>query len=67
MTDLCYLYKCGKCDRTFNTPDQLKNHQMPCRGKKLAEKLERPLWEQASGQMASPDPINVVEKKTAAG
>jgi hypothetical protein len=40
---------------------------MPCRGKKLAEKLERPLWEQASGQMASPDPINVVEKKTAAG
>jgi hypothetical protein len=48
VTNLSYLYKCGKCNGTFNTQEQLKNHQTPCRGKKLAAKLDRPLCAQGS-------------------
>ena len=32
MTDLSFMYKCGKCSRNFATPDELKNHTIPCRG-----------------------------------
>ena len=42
MTDR-YPYKCGKCARTFDTPEQLKDHQIPCRGKKPTPTLELPV------------------------
>ena len=42
MINLCYLSKCGKCDRMFNTQEQLKDHQTSCRGKKTAAKLDPP-------------------------
>lgn len=39
MTDLSFMYKCGKCSRNFATPDQLKNHEIPCRGKYPSEEF----------------------------
>jgi hypothetical protein len=33
VTALFPMYKCGKCSRNFASPDQLKNHEIPCRGK----------------------------------
>jgi hypothetical protein len=36
VTDLSFVYKCGKCSRSFASPDQLKNHEIPCRGKRPA-------------------------------
>lgn len=36
MTDLSFVYKCGKCSRDFATPDQLRNHEIPCRGRHSA-------------------------------
>ena len=40
MTDLSFMYQCGKCSRNFATPDQLKNHEIPCRGRRPAEDLD---------------------------
>jgi hypothetical protein len=40
MTDLSFMYQCGKCSKNFATPDQLKNHEIPCRGKHPAEDLD---------------------------
>jgi hypothetical protein len=37
MTDLSFMYKCGKCNRNFGSPDHLRNHEIPCRGKRPAE------------------------------
>ena len=39
MTDLSLMYKCGKCNRNFASPDHLKNHEIPCRGKRPAEEV----------------------------
>ena len=37
MTDLSFMYSCGKCNRNFRSPDHLKNHEIPCRGKRPTE------------------------------
>jgi hypothetical protein len=39
VTALCLMYKCGKCSRNFASPDELKNHEIPCRGKRTATEL----------------------------
>jgi hypothetical protein len=31
------MYTCGKCSRNFASPDHLKHHEIPCRGKRPAE------------------------------
>jgi hypothetical protein len=36
VSNLSRGYGCGKCGRKFVSPDQLKNHEMPCRGKSTA-------------------------------
>lgn len=40
MTDLSFMYQCGKCSRNFAMPDQLKNHEIPCRGRRPVENLD---------------------------
>jgi len=40
VTDLSLMYKCGKCSRDFATPAQLKNHEIPCRGRHSAEDFD---------------------------
>jgi hypothetical protein len=37
VTDLSFMYSCGKCNRNFRSPDHLKNHEIPCRGKRPTE------------------------------
>ena len=39
MTALLLMYKCGKCSRNFASPDQLKNHEVPCRGNRTATEV----------------------------
>jgi DNA-directed RNA polymerase subunit RPC12/RpoP len=39
VADLSFVYKCGKCNRNFPDPDQLKNHEIPCRGRRPVEEV----------------------------
>jgi DNA-directed RNA polymerase subunit RPC12/RpoP len=39
VADVSLMYKCGKCDRNFADADRLKNHEIPCRGKRQAEEI----------------------------
>jgi hypothetical protein len=41
MASLSFMHTCGKCSRNFASPDHLKHHEIPCRGKRPAE--EAPL------------------------
>jgi hypothetical protein len=40
VTDLSFMYQCGKCSRNFATPDQLKNHEIPCRGEHPGQDID---------------------------
>lgn len=56
MTDLSFMYKCGKCSRNFATPDRLKNHEIPCRGRYLADDLDPLLSQLASKDLGDLSP-----------
>ena len=56
MTDLSFMYKCGKCSRNFATPARLKNHEIPCRGKYAAEDFDPLLSQLASKNLGERSP-----------
>jgi hypothetical protein len=56
VTDLSLMYQCGKCSRDFGTPDQLKNHEIPCRGRHTAENLESLLSNRATEDLTDHSP-----------
>jgi hypothetical protein len=48
VTDLSFVYKCGKCSRNFATPARLKNHEITCGAKYSAEDFDPMLSQLAS-------------------
>jgi len=56
VTDLSFMYKCGKCDRNFATPERLKNHEIPCRGKYSAENFDSMLSNLAAEDLTDGSP-----------
>jgi hypothetical protein len=57
VSDLSRGYGCGKCGRKFASPDQLKNHEMPCRGKSTAQELPVIPSHRARNEPANHSPI----------
>jgi DNA-directed RNA polymerase subunit RPC12/RpoP len=39
VADVSSVYKCGKCNRKFADPYHLKNHEIPCRGRRPVEEV----------------------------
>jgi len=57
VTALFLMHKCGKCSRNFASPDQLKNHEIPCRGARTATEVGLMLrdWAKKDGTDNSPE------------
>jgi hypothetical protein len=58
VTDLSFMYKCGKCCTNFATPARLKNHEILCRGRYSADDSDPML-----SQLASKDLVNHSAKR----
>jgi hypothetical protein len=56
VTDLSFMYKCGKCSRNFATPARLKNHEIPCRGRYSAEDFDPMLSQLAAKNLGDRSP-----------
>jgi hypothetical protein len=56
VTDLSFMYTCGKCSRNFATPARLKNHEIPCRGKYVAGDFDPLLSQLASKDLGEHSP-----------
>jgi len=56
VTDLSFMYKCGKCSKNFATPVRLKNHEIPCRGRYSADDFDPIANQRASADLGDHSP-----------
>jgi hypothetical protein len=52
VAELSLMYKCGKCDMNFASPDHLKNHEIPCRGKRPPQEVALMATHQSAKNLA---------------